>query len=116
MLVVHSQCLLAANEIGFRLTMLNRWMHFSAVAAPIHPADEYLCLFKNKLAHMREDLAANLHVKITNKDGCVKILSPPFDDSVGIIYANIPDVRSFLQFVCEIKRAGIKKSSYLYDD
>lgn len=89
--LIYLQCLAAANEIGFRLAKLNRWAYFSALAAPIQPDDEHLCLFKNGLANIIEGSAANLHVKVTSNEGCAKISLPPFNDSVGIIYAKIPD-------------------------
>lgn len=68
------------------------------------------------MAHMREDLAANLHTRVTKEGGCVKIFSPPFNDSVGIIYANIPDYMSIFRFVCEMSRVGVEKCYYVYDE
>lgn len=100
MLINYLQCLIAANEISRRLAKDSRWTYFSALGAPIQPDDEHLCLFKNGISEVNEDLAPKLHVEVVPIDSCVKISLPPFNDSVGIIYANVSDLMSNLKFLC----------------
>lgn len=91
---------MVANRIAIGLGKIGPWTYFSARSAPIHPDDEYLFLFNGGVSKIREDLAANLHVKVTSENGCKRILYPPFDDSVGIIYTNTAIANSDLRKIC----------------
>lgn len=58
-----------------------------------------LLLYSNALFFLSmqiHELTAKLHVRVTMEHGCVRIIGPPFDDSVGLIYTDSKDIIPFL--------------------